>query len=134
MDRRTFLLNSTVTATIATLGSTAQASTEISLPPENLIFTEEHTGKWRSKKGTHMPHIEVTGSMIKISTDHGQSKKHHIVRHTLLLEDGTMVGAKTFTFNDAPISEYALPAGYRGKIYATSFCNQHDLWLAETTL
>jgi len=134
MDRRTFLLNSTATAAIATLGNTAQAAIEDALPAVNLLFTKEHAGRWQSKKGTHVPNIKVTGNLVKISTDHGQSKKHFIVRHTLLLEDGTVVGAKTFTANDAPISEHELPADYKGRIFATSFCNQHDLWLAETTL
>ena len=104
------------------------------LPPENLIFTEKNGGKWKSKTRLHIPIIEVTENKVKIRTEHGQSERHHIVRHTLLLADGTVVGATTFSFNDAPISDYALPTGYKGKIFATSFCNMHDLWLAEATV
>ncbi|MEJ2611234.1 MAG: desulfoferrodoxin family protein [Candidatus Thiodiazotropha sp.] len=132
MDRRTFLLSSSATTAIATLSSIAQATENSSLPPKNLIFTEKNGGKWRSKKGTHVPKFEINGRIVKVNTDHGQSEYHYIVRHTLLLEDGTMVGAKTFMFNDAPMSEYELPVGYKGRIIATSFCNKHDLWLAET--
>ncbi|MES9930942.1 MAG: desulfoferrodoxin family protein [Candidatus Thiodiazotropha sp. 6PDIVS] len=161
MDRRTFLLNSTSAVAIATLGNSANADEvaaaaisdvtvkrddeaaattsavptktgeEATMPPVNLVYTQKNPGKWKSKKGTHIPHFEITGRKIRVNTEHGQSERHFIVRHTLLLEDGTVVGANTFTANDAPISEYNLPAGYKGKIYATSFCNKHDLWVSE---
>jgi superoxide reductase len=134
MNRRTFLINSTIVASTTALGKTALADTKVSLPPENLIFTEQNGGIWQSKVRLHIPIIEVTGNQVKIRTEHGQSQRHHIVRHTLLLEDGTMVGATTFTPNDAPISDHELPTGYKGKIYATSFCNKHDLWLATATI
>lgn len=60
------------------------------------------------------------------------SDKHFIVRHTLVLEDGTYVGATTFTPADKTESSYELPAGYKGKVYTTCFYNQHDFWLTET--
>ena len=66
--------------------------------------------------------------------NHSMSNEHFIVRHTLVLANGTYVGAKTFTASDKPESEYTLPAGYRGKFYVTSFCNVHDFWLAEATV
>jgi superoxide reductase len=134
MDRRTFLQGSSATAALAALSSSVQAVEFRSLPHENLIFTEENGGKWKSKTRLHLPIIEVESNRIVIRTEHGQSERHYIVRHTLLLEDGTVAGAKTFTFNDAPMSEYQLPAGYKGKIFATSFCNKHDLWVAEATV
>ncbi len=68
------------------------------------------------------------------ATKHPMSSEHFIVRHTLVLADGTTVGAKTFTPADKPESSYELPAGYKGKITATSFCNQHDFWLSEMTV
>jgi superoxide reductase len=39
-----------------------------------------------------------------------------------------------FTPKDKPVSAYTLPAGYAGKVCATSFCNLHDLWLSEATV
>jgi superoxide reductase len=48
--------------------------------------------------------------------------------------NGTVVGAKVFTPKDKPVSAYTLPAGYAGKVCATSFCNLHDLWLSEATV
>jgi len=60
------------------------------------------------------------------------SPAHYIVRHTLVLEDGTVAGAETFEPTAAEArSTHVLPAGYSGRIYATSFCNRHDLWVTE---
>jgi superoxide reductase len=130
MDRRSFILNST-TAGIAMFSTTAKASVESALPPANVIHTQNNAGKWAAKKESHLPKIEINAGKVKISTDHDQSKNHYIVRHRLLLADGGVVGAKTFSPDNDPVSEYELPADYRGIIYATSFCNKHDLWLSE---
>jgi len=83
---------------------------------------------------THQPVLEINGSKVKLTTPHPMSEEHFIVRHSLLLADGTVVGAKTFTYKDTPITEYELPAGYKGKLFGTSFCNQHDFWLVEATV
>lgn len=133
MNRRTFLAGSAAATFIATLGTNAQADSS-ALPATNLIYTKENPGKWDAKKGTHVPQVEVAGGKVTITTPHPMSEEHFIVRHTLLLADGTVVGAKTFTPKDMPVSEYELPAGYQGKVFATSFCNQHDFWLAEASV
>lgn len=132
MDRRTFLAGSAAAAVLATTGGHAQAGGH-KLPPKNLIYTKENPGVWDAKKGSHAPLVEVAGGKVKITTPHPMSEEHFIVRHTLVLADGTVVGAKTFTPKDQPVSEYDLPTGYKGKIFGTSFCNQHDFWLTETT-
>jgi superoxide reductase len=132
MERRDFLISGTATAAAAFLGSPAQASEEPSLPSKNLIFSKENAGMWEKKKGSHIPDIEISAGKVKVTTNHGQSSVHYIVRHTLLLADGTVIGATTFTPENEPTSEYDLPAGYKGRIFATSFCNKHDFWLAET--
>ncbi len=134
MDRRHFLLYTATTATAAALSSTAQAIDTSSLPPKNLIFSQDNGGMWESKKDSHVPAIKVDNDRVTVSTDHGHSKSHYIVRHTLLLADGTVVGTKTFSPLDEPVSVHKLPAGYKGSIYATSFCNKHDLWLAEASI
>jgi len=74
----------------------------------------------------------TSGSKVVVVTNHPMSQEHYIVRHTLLLADGTFVGTKTFTPADKPESTYDLPNGYKGKIYVSSFCNLHDFWLLET--
>ncbi len=96
----------------------------------NIIYTQNNPGKWAKKVGSHAPVITVKGDKVVVETKHLMSEKHFIVRHTLVLEDGTVLGAKTFTPKDKPVSEYTLPKGYKGKIYATSFCNLHDFWLS----
>jgi len=135
MDRRYFLIGSAAATAVATMSGTALAKGgDASLPPKNLVFTNDNAGIWEAKKGSHVPKIEVTGTKITISTKHGQSDDHYIVRHTLLLADGTVVGSTTFTPESKPISEYELPSNYKGSIFATSFCNRHDLWLNEATI
>jgi superoxide reductase len=63
-----------------------------------------------------------------------EASGHYIVRHTVVLADGKVVGAKTFAPTDKPVSSHALPAGYKGKVFATSFCNKHDFWVTEFTV
>ncbi|MEJ2620985.1 MAG: desulfoferrodoxin family protein [Candidatus Thiodiazotropha sp.] len=132
MDRRDFLFRGTTTVALATLSLSAKATTSNTLPPKNLIFTQENAGKWEKKRNSHIPDIVVKDGKVSIITNHGQSPRHYIVRHTLLLADGTVIGSTTFTHDDLPESVHALPTGYKGALFATSFCNKHDLWLAET--
>ena len=134
MDRRHFLFASAAATTVATLGGRVQAAEGASLPSKNIVFTQDNAGIWEAKKGSHVPMIEAAEGKIKVTTNHGHSEEHYIVRHTLVLDDGTVVGATTFSPQDKPVSEYELPAGYRGKIYATSICNKHDLWLAAASV
>ncbi|WP_085315664.1 desulfoferrodoxin family protein [Derxia lacustris] len=135
MDRRNFFVNSAAAGIATALVSHgAQAADGSPLPPKNLVLTDENPGDFAGRRATHLPRIEVAGSKVKVVTRHGHSAEHFIVRHTLLLADGSLLGAKTFTGDVEPASEYDLPAGYKGKIYATSFCNLHDLWLAEATV
>ena len=133
-DRREFLKTAALAATTLTLASTGVA---FASPPENLtniIYTADNPGKWEKKVGLHTPQVTITGSTVAIATKHPMSEDHYIVRHTLVMQDGTVVGATTFTPADKPESSYELPAGYKGKIYATSFCNLHDFWLSEATV
>jgi superoxide reductase len=132
MNRRDFLFRGASTIALASLSLSAKASTSGTLPPKNLIFTNENAGIWAKKTNSHIPEILVKDGKVQVITNHGQSAKHYIVRHTLLLPDGTVIGSKTFTHDDLPESEYDLPSGYKGEIFATSFCNKHDLWLAES--
>ncbi|BBB33270.1 superoxide reductase [Thermotomaculum hydrothermale] len=100
----------------------------------NIIYTKDNPGRWAKKVGSHAPVITVKKDKVTVETKHPMSEGHFIVRHTLVLKDGTVLGAKTFKPTDKPVSEYTLPKGYKGKIYATSFCNLHDFWLSEATV
>lgn len=135
-SRRSFLkgaISSAAVATAATVATTTSnvfASGHASMA--GIVYTKENPGKWAKKVGGHLPEIAIEGQKVTITTDHGMSAKHFIVRHTLVSKDGEVIGEKTFTPDDDAESSYTLPEGYTGKLYATSFCNKHDFWLAET--
>jgi superoxide reductase len=131
MNRRDFIIGGASTATFVMLSGPGQASASEVFPPKNLVYSKTNAGVWEGKQGSHVPDIEVKNGKATITTNHSQSSSHYIVRHSLLLSNGTVVGAKTFAHDDEPVSEYELPADYIGKLFATSFCNKHDLWLAE---
>ena len=105
-------------------------SKDLNLP--GIIFTEKVQGKWDGKAGSHVPKVTVAGNKVTLLTEHGMSESHFIVRHTLVDEAGTMIGAKTFSGDDEKAeSTFELPADFSGSLYATSFCNKHDFWLKE---
>ena len=131
-DRRDFFKTIAVAASILALNSVPRAFAA-SLPMyTNIIYTRDNPGKWGQKVDSHAPEVTVTGDKVKVVTKHPMSDQHFIVRHTLVLNDGTYVGGATFTSADKPESSYELPKGYKGKLYTTSFCNLHDFWLTET--
>jgi superoxide reductase len=133
-NRRDFLKGSLVAGSALLLtGVTSANATSASFT--NIVYTSDNPGKWGKKVGSHLPSITVDGSKVTVFTKHGMAEKHYIVRHTLVLEDGTVVGAKVFGPTDKEAkSSYELPAGYKGKFFATSFCNLHDFWVNEATV
>lgn len=133
-DRRDFLKTTVLTASLLTVASVPPSLATETAPYLNIIYTKDNPGKWAAKEGSHAPEITVNGSTVTVITKHSMSELHFIVRHTLVLADGTTVGAKTFVPTDKPESSYQLPPGYKGKITATSFCNLHDFWLSEATV
>lgn len=106
--------------------------------PANIIYTAENPGQWAKKAGGHAPVVTKDGYKITITTNHSMSEIHYIVRHSLIAEDGTVIGAHGFSPDDEkPVSTYDLYdfSGNTGtKLYATSFCNLHDFWLTEFKL
>lgn len=134
-DRRTFLKGGLVAASALAVSSVNIASASSAKPYTNVVYTGSNPGKWDKKVGSHLPSITVEGNKVTLFTKHGMSEKHFIVRHTLVLGDGTVIGAKVFSGTDKEArSSFELPAGYKGKVYATSFCNLHDFWVNETTV
>jgi len=130
--RRDFLKGSLLAASSMALG----AFTTASAAPQSfsgIVYTKTNPGKWREKAGSHVPKISVAGSKVTITTPHPMTQEHYIVRHTLVLEDGSVAGAKTFNplQDKKAVSTFELPAGYKSKFYATSFCNLHDFWMTE---
>lgn len=133
MNRRTFLATSAAVAATATVVATGTAFASTS-STSGIVYSATDEGKWKGKNGSHAPSIHVGGTNVHVMTKHGMSAEHFIVRHTLVGADGTVLGSQTFTPTDKPASTFTLPAGYKGKLTATSFCNLHDLWITETTV
>lgn len=131
--RRDFLKATTAAVSFLAVNSIPQAAAATDMNLKNIIYSKDDTGRWEGKQRSHVPEVTLTGSKVAVVTHHPMSDAHFIVRHTVVLADGTYVGSKTFTPADKPESEYELPAGYKGKFYVTSFCNLHDFWLAEAT-
>ena len=131
-DRRNFFkLSMLAAAGIASGSVLANGGKDDGTLPQNIIYTEKDPGRWPKKAGSHLPIVTVNKNKIKIVTDHSMSEIHYIVRHTLVAENGDVLGEKTFYPTDEQaISEFEIPDGY-SKLYATSFCNKHDLWITE---
>jgi superoxide reductase len=130
--RRDFLKTTALAASLAAFGSVRKSFAAGKPKYTNIIFTNENPGRWKGKESIHVPHVTIAGSKVVVVTNHPMSQEHYIVRHTLILADGTFVGAKTFTPTDKPESTHDLPNGYKGILYVSSFCNLHDFWLLET--
>ena len=129
--RREFLKGSLVLAGAAIAGSAVPAQSASTFPA-GLIYTKDATGRWAGKEGAHVPTVTVQGKNVKVVTPHPMTHKHFIVKHTLVTAEGKFIGEKTFENTDhAAESSYALPEGFKGTLWATSFCNLHDFWLTE---
>nr|WP_320009687.1 desulfoferrodoxin family protein [uncultured Desulfobulbus sp.] len=133
-DRRDFLKTTALTASVLAVGSVSKALATESPAYLNVVYSKDNPGKWAAKVGSHAPVVTIEGTKVTVTTKHPMSDAHFIVRHTLVLGDGTPLGATTFTPTDTPESNYELPAGYTGKITATSFCNRHDFWISESVV
>lgn len=97
--------------------------------PKGVIYTKENPGKWAKKVGGHLPEVKVEGNKVTVTTNHGMSKKHFIVRHTIVTKEGDVLAENTFSpLDDEPISVFELSVK-DAELYATSFCNKHDFWL-----
>jgi superoxide reductase len=132
--RRNFLKGSLAVLGAAMVGGVVQAQAATKFP-DGLIYTKDMPGRWAGKEGTHAPQVTVQGRTIKIVTPHAMIKEHFIVKHTLVTPAGKLLGEKTFANTDpAAESSYPLPEGLKGSLWATSFCNLHDLWLTEFTV
>ncbi|MFA6470521.1 MAG: desulfoferrodoxin family protein [Candidatus Latescibacterota bacterium] len=129
--RREFLKGSLIVAGAALVGNDVQAQAK-KVFPAGLVYTREAPGRWAGKEGSHAPQVTVDGKNVKVVTPHPMTEKHFIVKHTLLTPKGKILGEKTFANTDtAAESTYELPDGFKGALWVTSFCNLHDLWLAE---
>ena len=134
-DRRSFLKSTVIVAGGLVVGKASTALAKTVSLPSGIIYTAKDAGQWEKKIGTHAPKVSRDGKTVTILTSHPMTQKHYIVRHTLVADDGTVIGAKTFypTYKKA-ISTYTLPDKPIKKLYATSFCNKHDFWMTEVEI
>ena len=133
-SRRDFLKGSLALGVAVAAGRVGQAQAGSAFPPA-LVYTKDNPGRWAGKEGAHVPRVTVAGGKVTILTPHPMTPQHFIVKHTLLTPGGKVIGEKTFTAADPKAeSGYDLPAGFKGTLWATSFCNLHDLWLTELTV
>ena len=129
-ERRDFLKASLALAAGVAVSSASKSLAATGAYPAGIVYTADNPGKWSAKVGSHAPVVTKMGKTITVTTKHPMSEIHYIVRHTLVTENGTVIGAKTFASDDKePVSTFELPDNAGSKIYATSFCNQHDFWL-----
>lgn len=134
MRRREFLKGALMTSgAFAVTTAFPHKSMASSTYLDGIIYTKNNEGMWNGNSASHVPVIEMNGTHVKVITNHVMTQEHYIVRHTLVSQFGEVIGHKTFSPKDEKaISTFELPKGYKGILYATSFCNRHDLWLAET--
>ncbi|MBE9562560.1 MAG: twin-arginine translocation signal domain-containing protein [Proteobacteria bacterium] len=132
-DRRNFLKTALIAVSGMAIGQVAVASESVNYA--GIVYSANNPGKWKEKVKGHAPEVNIEGKTVTITTNHGMTSKHYIVRHSLVAEDGTVLGATTFNPTDKKaVSTYELPEGNATKFYVTSFCNKHDLWVTEFTI
>ena len=134
-ERRDFLKTSLALAAGIAASSASRSLASTGPFPAGVVYTAANPGQWAAKVGSHAPVVTKAGKTITVTTKHSMSEIHYIVRHTLVAEDGTVIGAMTFAPDDKEaVSTFELPNNEGSKLYATSFCNQHDFWMTEVAL
>lgn len=127
--KRRDLVFTALTGAVATLRLPRFAEAAETEAWTNVLFSEDNLGHWKGMEAHHVPVVQVNGDRITIRTPHPMTEPHYIVSHTVVLADGTFIDRKTFSWKDQPVSEHALPAGYKGNVTVTSTCNLHDTWI-----
>lgn len=137
-NRRAFLKSSLAVAAGMAVGHVSPVSADSDSFPKGVVYTKEYPGKWSKKVGGHLPNVKVEGNKVTVTTTHGMTDEHYIVRHTVVSRSGDVLGEKTFSPSDAEAKSVFELSGADSKyvwdtrtLYATSFCNKHDLWVAE---
>ena len=137
-NRRAFLKSSLAVAAGMAVGHVSPVSADSVSFPEGIVYTSHNPGKWSKKVGGHLPNIKVEGNKVTVTTTHGMTDEHYIVRHTIVSGTGDVLGEKTFAPSDKEAkSVFELPdidsmyAWDTTTLHATSFCNKHDLWVSE---
>lgn len=130
-SRRFFLKTTLLTGAATAFANIPIVQAASGNHPKGIIYTPQNPGKWEKKIGSHAPVVKIKDGKVTIITNHGMSDNHYIVRHTLVTQEGEIIGEKTFSPDDEEaVSHFDLPQK-QTKLIATSFCNKHDLWITE---
>lgn len=137
-NRRTFLKSSLAAAAGLAVGHVSPVSADSVSFPNGIVYTKNNPGKWSQKVNGHAPVVNVEGNKVTVTTTHVMTDEHYIVRHTIVSENGDVLGEKTFSPSDAEAKSVFELSDVSSKyvwdtttLYATSFCNKHDLWVTE---
>lgn len=133
--RRDFMKTSAL-ATVGVLASTAiPAMAEEAGVKSIFAYSAANPGRWEGKAGSHAPVATVEGTKVTLETKHGMGEMHYIVKHTIVTEDGEVLGEQVFfpKTDKKAISVHEIKGKHK-KLYALSFCNLHDLWVSEFSL
>ena len=137
-NRREFMKTSLAVAVGVAAGHVTPAMADSVSFPKGIVYTRENPGKWSQKVEGHVPNVTVEGNKVTVKTNHGMSEAHYIVKHTVVSQNGEILGEKAFSSSDSEAtSVFELSSGrsdyawVRTTLYATSFCNLHDLWVTE---
>ncbi len=131
-NRRDFIRMSLAASVGLAAGNAPNAFAGSKTLPSGIVYTADDPGQWSRKVKGHAPEVSVQNNRVTIVTNHSMSEKHYIVRHTLVSGNGKVLGSKTFYPSDEKaVSIFDLSEGHTSGLYATSFCNLHDLWVTE---
>ena len=137
-NRRIFLKSSLAVAAGLVVGQVSPVSAKSVSLPKGIVYTRNNPGKWSKKVNGHVPNVKVEGNKVTVTTTHGMTDEHYIVRHTLVSKNGSVLGEKTFSSSDTEAKSVFGLSNVSSKyvwdtttLYATSFCNKHDLWVTE---
>ncbi|PHR57115.1 MAG: desulfoferrodoxin [Arcobacter sp.] len=132
-NRRNFMK----TSLVASAGLMAAVSSSMACPntPKNIFaYSTANQGRWEGKAGSHAPVITQIDGKITIETKHGMANEHYIVKHSIITEEGEVLGENVFFPSDKKaLSTYEIK-GKHTKLYALSVCNLHDLWITEFSI
>ena len=132
MNKRNFIKTTLLVASGAVISKSSFGASKEGKNFSGIIYSSKDPGKWAEKVGGHEPKVSINGKIVTITTEHGMSSKHYIVRHTLVTEEGEVIGEKTFYPEDEKaVSTFTLPEKHNSRLFATSFCNKHDFWVTE---
>ena len=136
-SRRNFMKTSLFVGATGVIGASLTACTssdEANLKnnlSKGILYSSKNQGRWQGKDSSHAPIISVNKNTVTVETHHGMTESHYIVKHTLLLDSGEVIGETVFSPKDERATSIFELKEVPKNLTATSFCNLHDMWISE---